>query len=333
MADGTVMRADDQLDFLRKHGWGSADITPLIPDASYRSYKRLTLEDECRMLMDAPPPRENLNAYLDMTTHLKSLGLRVPDIFAEDRTLGYALIEDFGDDTFTRLLEAGTDARALYLIATDILIKLHSHKNARNIALAPYDMPSLLREAALFVDWFVPAVRGQGVSTAERTRYMTAFEAALGGVAECRDALVLRDFHVDNLMIVGGTFDTSHCGLLDYQDALIGSPAYDVISLIEDARCDVGTDIRAAVLERYFKGVPGVDREAFTSDMMLLGAQRSAKIAGLFIRLSRRDNKHIYLKHLPRVNRHLNNCLQADALEGVREAVYAMLPGFPDVAY
>lgn len=333
MADGMVTRMDEQLVFLTEHGWREADITPLVPDASYRSYKRLNLKGERCMLMDAPPPRENLNAYLDMTAHLKSLGLRVPEVFAEDRRLGYALIEDFGDDTFTRLLEAGRDTRTLYLIATDILVALHRNRRARDIALAPYDMLALLREAALFVDWFVPVVRGESVSQAERARYMTAFEGALKDVALCRDALVLRDFHVDNLMILHETYDAGHCGLLDYQDALIGSPAYDVISLIEDARCDVAPEIREAVLTRYFNAMPDVDSEAFLSDMMLLGAQRSAKIAGLFIRLSRRDNKHIYLKHLPRVNRHLNNCLQASELEEVREAICAMLPGFPNVAY
>ncbi|WP_417458334.1 aminoglycoside phosphotransferase family protein [Kordiimonas sp.] len=333
MADGMTMRSRDQLGFLRQCGWAGAEVTPLIPDASYRSYKRLHLHGEHRMLMDAPPPRENLNAYLDMTAHLRGLGLRVPEVYAEDRALGYALIEDFGDDTFTRLLEAGKDARTLYMIATDVLITLHSHERARDIALAPYDMPSLLREAALFVDWFVPAVRGRSVSAEERTCYMVAFEEALGGVALCRDTLVLRDYHVDNLMILGETFDAGHCGLLDYQDALIGSPAYDVISLIEDARCDVSPDVRDAVLERYFSAMPHVDRAAFMADMMLLGAQRSAKIAGLFIRLSRRDNKHIYLKHLPRVNAHLNRCLQADVLRGVQQAVEAMLPGFPNVAY
>lgn len=329
---GVLSRSDDQLDFMTSNGWGEAAITPLIPDASFRSYKRLNMAGEQRMLMDAPPSHENIDAFLDITAHLRGLGLRVAEVYAEDRKRGFAMIEDLGDDTFTRLLAAGTDRTKLYLIATDILVHLHGAERATDIDLAPYDMPSLLREAALFVDWFVPAVRGEAVSRDEREEFLGAFEEALAGVAADRRALVLRDYHVDNLMIVGGRYEMAHCALLDYQDALIGSPAYDLISLVEDARCDIPADVRAAVLARYLKGRPEMDREAFMEDMTLLGAQRSAKIAGIFVRLSRRDNKHVYLKHIPRVVNYIDGCLKAPALARVRKSVHAMLPGYPDVS-
>ncbi|WP_020399827.1 aminoglycoside phosphotransferase family protein [Kordiimonas gwangyangensis] len=333
MADaGVLSRSDDQHDFMGLHGWGQADVVPLIPDASFRSYKRLNLAGEQRMLMDAPPSHENIDAFLDITAHLRGLGLRVAEVYAEDRKRGFAMIEDLGDDTFTRLLAAGTDRTTLYLIATDILVHLHGAAGATDITLAPYDMPNLSREAALFVDWFVPAVRGEAVSRDERQEFLGAFEEALAGVAADRRALVLRDYHVDNLMIVGGRFEMAHCALLDYQDALIGSPAYDLISLVEDARCDIPADVREAVLARYFKGRPEMDRDAFLGDMTLLGAQRSAKIAGIFVRLSRRDNKHVYLKHIPRVVNYIDGCLKAPALQRVRKSVLSMLPDYPNVS-
>ena len=333
MAEAVVSsRSDDQLDFLAQHGWVQAEVTPLIPDASFRSYKRLSLNGSRRMLMDAPPSHENIDAYLDVTAHLRSLGLRVAEVYAEDRTRGFALIEDLGDDTFTRLLAAGADRKALYLTATDILAHLHSSAQATGLDVPAYDMPTLLREAALFADWFVPAVRGAAVSGGEREDFLGAFEEALAGVAADRRALVLRDYHVDNLMIVPGGDGMAGCALLDYQDALIGSPAYDVISLIEDARCDIPPEVRVAVLTHYFKARPELDRAAFITDMQLLGAQRSAKIAGIFVRLSRRDNKHVYLKHIPRVVHYIDRCLAAPALARVRASVRAMLPEYPDVA-
>jgi aminoglycoside/choline kinase family phosphotransferase len=324
------LRDQARQDFIKTHGWGSADVTALAPDASFRSYRRLADGDRRAMLMDAPPGQENLHAYLDLTAHLRGLGLRVPEIYAEDRGQGFALIEDFGDDTFTRLLSTGADERTLYLLATDTLLAQQAHGRATEIKAPAYDMATLLREAEVFVDWYVPAVRGAGVRADEKARYIQAFEAALAGVAIDRSALVLRDYHVDNLMIVGASGSIQDCGLLDYQDALVGSPAYDLVSLVEDARRDVTDATREAVLARYFEGRAAGDRAALERDMAILGAQRHAKVAGLFLRLSRRDNKHVYLKHIPRVVRLLERNLRVPELEGVRAAVLAMLPEFPN---
>ena len=327
--DGLASRQRDRQYFLKAAGWGDADIKSLVPDASFRSYHRLHQGGAHRMLMDAPPQYENLGAYLDITAHMRALGLRVPRVDASDLASGFALIEDFGDDTFTRLLAAGGNETTLYMLAVDVLKALQSHSDATNIDLPPYDMPTLLREAELFVDWFVPAVRGAVPSEGEKKRYMTAFEAALAGVAHDRRALVLRDYHVDNLMITGEGQGISQCGLLDYQDALLGSPAYDLISLVEDARRDVSAATRNAVLDHYFSGWQAADKEVFERDMALLGAQRHAKVAGIFVRLSRRDNKHIYLGHIPRVLRLLDAHMKRPELTEVRAAVMAMLPDFP----
>jgi len=243
------------------------------------------------------------------------------------------LIEDMGNDTFTRLLDAGHEAMPLYLLATKVLKALHAHPKATDIGLPPYDMATLLREAELFVDWFVPAFRGSAPTTAEKERYMGAWRDALAEVSEARSALVLRDYHVDNLMITGGLEDVSHCGLLDYQDALLGAPAYDLVSLVEDARRDVPEDLRAAVMALYTDGMTGPDVTALERDMALLGAQRHAKVAGIFVRLSKRDGKPIYLGHIPRVLRLLSKGLEATELAGVRQSIEAMVPGYQQARF
>ncbi len=324
----TKYRQAERDSFLAKEGWGDAHVDPLTPDASFRSYARLSRNGDGCMLMDAPPEHENLKAYLDITAHLRSLGLRVAETLGHDLGMGFALIEDMGDDTFTRLLDAGHAAEPLYLLATKVLKALHGQPKALDIDLPPYDMATLLREAELFVDWFVPAFRGSTPTDMEKARYMAAWREALADVAEARTALVLRDYHVDNLMITGGLEDVRHCGLLDYQDALLGAPAYDLVSLVEDARRDVPDDLRANVMTLYTDGMTSSDVAALERDMALLGAQRHAKVAGIFVRLSKRDGKPIYLGHIPRVLRLLSKALEAGELAGVRESIEAMVPGY-----
>ncbi len=329
----TKDRKAERASFLAKQGWGDAHVEALTPDASFRSYARLSRNGEGCMLMDAPPEHENLKAYLDITAHLRRLGLRVADTLGHDLEMGFALIEDMGDDTFTRLLNAGHAAEPLYLLATKVLKALHDHPKALDVNLPPYDMATLLREAELFVDWFVPAFRGSAATDAEKTRYMDAWHEALADISEARNALVLRDYHVDNLMITGGLEDISHCGLLDYQDALLGAPAYDLVSLVEDARRDVPDDLRAKVMALYTDGMTSVEVAALERDMALLGAQRHAKVAGIFVRLSKRDGKPIYLGHIPRVLRLLSKALEAGELAGVRASIEAMVPGYQEAKF
>ncbi|MBL4789116.1 MAG: phosphotransferase [Kordiimonadaceae bacterium] len=325
----SVKRLEDQLSFVEKCGWADADIFPLPSDASFRRYIRLVRGDDSRMLMDAPPEQEKLGAYLDIQAHLENLGLRVPKLFAEDRAKGFALIEDFGDDTFTELLAAGADEQGLYLQAADVLAHLHAKGSAATkIDLPPYSEETLLTEVALFTDWFVPALTGD-VPTEEQTNaYIDAWKTALLPVSADRSALVLRDYHVDNLMILSGETGLTSCGLLDFQDALVGSPAYDMVSLLEDARRDVDPSVRGAVLERYFALCPVIDPELFEKQMALLGAQRHAKVIGIFVRLSRRDGKHSYLRHLPRLLQLLKKHLDTEALAPVKRAVETMVPNY-----
>ena len=330
----TTNRERQRDEFLSRHGWSDADMTLLVPDASFRSYARLSKPDgSICMLMDAPPQSEDLEAYLKVNQHLASLGLRVAATYADDLAGGFALIEDMGDDTFTRLLASGHDEKALYLMAADVLKALHGQSSATSLELKPYDMGALLREVELFVDWFVPAARGVPATAAEKGAYLQAWRGAIAEVAERCEALVLRDYHVDNLMAVEGADSLSRCGLLDYQDALIGARAYDLVSLVEDARRDIEAGIREAVLERYFDGMSDAEAARIKSDMVLLGAQRHAKVAGIFVRLFERDGKPIYLRHIPRVLHLLEKCLEHESLTVVRVITKAMVPNYQSITF
>jgi aminoglycoside/choline kinase family phosphotransferase len=238
------------------------------------------------------------------------------------------LIEDLGDDTYTRLLAAGHDERTLYELATDLLIDLHRRpaKKAVPSGLAPYDLAAFQREADLFVAWYMPAVTGKAASEALLESYRTCWKAVLPLAYGAPGTLVLRDYHVDNLMLVHGRVGLAACGLLDFQDALVGPASYDFISLVEDARRDIAPELIAAMRARYVAAFPALDRDAFDASCAVLAAQRHAKVIGIFTRLCVRDGKPKYLVHIPRVWRLLERAAAHPALAPVRQWLDGNIP-------
>ncbi len=307
--------------FLAREGWGDACRTPLTADASFRQYHRLNDEGRNAMLMDAPPPQEDIRPFLKIARHMTGLGYSAPQIFAEDREAGFILLEDFGDSTFTRLLAAGEEETPLYLLATDLLIDLHSKSAVEAIPpdLPSYDIDKLLSEVSLLNDWFIPAATGKELSAAALQDYQARWRAILADTKEMPETLVLRDYHVDNLMRLDGRENIAACGLLDFQDAVIGPVTYDLVSLIEDARRDVSRETVAAVKARYIAAFPELDPDEFLKSMAMLGAQRHAKVIGIFTRLCVRDGKPIYLDHIPCVWRLLETACQHPCLAPIKD--------------
>ncbi len=289
-------------EFLARHGWAEAAIKRLPSDASFRRYSRLTAFSGSRaMLMDAPPPKEDVGPFILIARHLGALGYSAPRLIAEDRAAGLLLLEDLGDDTFTRLLAAGADETALYALAIDVLIDLHKRRSAAvPTNLAPYDDDKFLTEAALLVDWYLPEMTGGPTSDAERAEYLAIWSQILPAAHNVPCTLVLRDFHIDNLMRLDRP-GIGACGLLDFQDALAGPVTYDVMSLLEDARRDIPPALITSMTARYLAAFPDLDRRAFESSWRILAAQRHAKVIGIFTRLMRRDGKPNYLSHIPRL--------------------------------
>ncbi|MBT5416142.1 MAG: phosphotransferase, partial [Rhodospirillaceae bacterium] len=303
-------------------GWADAAREPLPADASFRRYIRLRRGSGTAMVMDAPPPREDVRPFLAVARHLLAMGFSAPRILAEDAAQGFLLLEDLGDATYTRELAAGADEAALYRLATDLLIALHRLPDATAAALPPYDDERLLAEAALLVDWYVPAVTGEALVDALRDEYLALWRTALAAARAVPETLVLRDYHVDNLMVLPDRTGVAACGLLDFQDAVIGPVAYDLVSLLEDARRDLAPNLAEAMIARYLAAFPALDPVALRASYAVLGAQRSAKILGIFTRLCRRDGKPHYLRHIPRVWRLLEEDLRHPALAGI-EAWFA----------
>ncbi|HKW53648.1 MAG TPA: phosphotransferase [Stellaceae bacterium] len=313
-----VERSERIAAFLSAAGWGGVARRPLANDASFRRYERLDEGRRRAVLMDAPSPKEDVRPFIAVARVLHGMGLSAPGILAEDVADGLLLLEDFGDSTYTRLLAAGAAEAPLYALAVDVLIELHRRfTTAATSPLPPYDDGRLLTEAALLVDWYLPAIVGRATDPGLREEYLSLWRALLPVARGVPDSLVLRDYHVDNLMLLDGRAGIAACGLLDFQDAVIGPLSYDLVSLLEDARRDVPADLARAMLRRYGDAFPALDRGAFDASYAVLGAQRNCKIVGIFTRLCVRDGKPVYLEHIPRVWRLIEQDLRHPALAPV----------------
>jgi len=303
--------------FLKQAGWGGAEIAPLPGDASFRRYFRINRGGKSAMLMDAPPPNEDPEPYLRAAKWLDANGLRAPHIYAEDAARGLVLIEDFGEVRMREYLDQWPgDERGVYTAAVDTLVELHRLPSG---PFLDYSMAEYKREARLLTEWYCPA---QGL-TVDQPGYVRAWEQALGELlTRQRDGVcVLRDYHSENIMLLGSL---EKQGLLDFQDALAGHKAYDLVSLLQDARRDVSPQLEVEMFDYYVRKTgAGAD---FLGDYARLGAQRNAKIVGIFVRLWKRDGKPRYLDYIPRVWRMLERDLSHPALAPVAAWFDANIP-------
>ncbi len=295
--------------FLAANGWAGARIAPLAGDASFRRYFRIHGAAGTAVLMDAPPDKEDSRPFLAIGKQLDTLGFSAPQPIAADMAQGLILLEDFGDDRVVPVLaRAPQRERAVYETAVDILVELHNHPAGD---VAPYDTPELLREARLFPDWYLPAV-----GVAEAPGYDAAWASLWPAVLDGPAVLTLRDYHADNLMIIDRP-GLRGLGLLDYQDALAGHPAYDLASLLQDIRRVVTPELESAMIARYLAARPDTDPAAFRTAYDILGAQRNIKILGVFTRLYVRDGKASYPAFHPRLWELVSRNLQSPALAPV----------------
>jgi aminoglycoside/choline kinase family phosphotransferase len=327
MPDATPERERAMSVFLGRAGWGEANVRLLAGDASFRKYYRVDRAGTRAVLMDAPPPMENVRPFLNIARHLLKLGLSAPRILAEDSEQGLLLLEDLGDDTYARKLAAGADEAALYALAVDLLIELHRRFDASAAGDVPrFDMARALREVNLLLEWYWPAVKGSPAPAELRQSYEAAWRFTLPALWSAPDSIALFDFHIDNLMLLAGRDGVAACGLLDFQDAVIAPVAFDLVSLLEDVRRDVPPALVAAMRERYVAAFPKLDRAAFDRSYSAIGAQRNTRIVGVFTRLLVRDGKPRYLQFMPRVWRLLEGDLAHPALAPVRQWFDTHLP-------
>ncbi|MGK2912592.1 MAG: aminoglycoside phosphotransferase family protein [Sphingobium sp.] len=281
--------------FLSRAGWGEAEILPLAGDASFRRYFRIRDAGRQAVLMDAPPPHEDPRPFLAVADHLIAQGFAAPEILARDLDHGLVLLEDFGDNRVREYVDATPhEEHAVYERAVSLLADIHT-RPAADVPL--YDRAVYRREVLLLTEWYCTALN----LSIDEEGYLSAWDAVLP-IVEQDDApkvTVLRDYHAENIMLIPGHERSRGLGLLDFQDALIGHPAYDLVSLLQDARRDVSPDVETAMIAHY-KAL-AAPRGDFDAAYAVLGAQRNAKIIGIFTRLWQRDGKPRYLDFLPRM--------------------------------
>ena len=346
--------------FLEGTDYAEAAAEYLQGDASARSYARMVLPGRSAILMnsprqpDGPPIRdgkpysalvhlaEDVAPFVALAAELRRRGLVAPAIYAFDLDQGFLLIEDLGDRVFGAEIAKGADVGSLYAPAVDVLVTLAGEPPTPRLPidgggdyrLPLYDSDAMLTEALLLADWFWPAVHGRPTPDKVREAYIDLWQPLLSYVTSADRTLILRDFHSPNLMWLPERQGVQRVGLLDFQDALIGPAAYDLVSLLQDARLDVPEGIEAELFARYCAARSAQERhfssDTFSALYATLGAQRNSKILGIFARLAKRDGKRGYLTHIPRVARYLARDLAHPSLRALRAWYARELPPLDD---
>jgi len=349
-------RLADMQGFCAGSPWAAARPVFLQGDASTRAYARLHRNGETAILMDSPTHpdgpvvragkpysqlvhlAEDVKPFVAVAGALEKAGVSVPRILAHDLTRGFLICEDLGDRVFSA--EAGEDPslEELYAAAVDVLVALRNSPPADALALPDgsthtvpgFDRQAMEIEAELLLDWFYPTVHGSDCPDRVRADFLDALRALFPVIEAQDDAWVLRDYHSPNLLWLPDREGPARVGVIDFQDALTGHAAYDLVSLLQDARRDIGAELEGRLYAHYCetrsRGDSGFNARGFAAAYAVLGAQRNSKILGIFARLAKRDGKHGYLAHIPRVSSYLERDLAHGELVGLRAWFDAHLP-------
>lgn len=300
--------------FLEKLGWKEAQREFLIQDASFKYYERVWDESsgELRraLLMDAPPKREAIMPFIKIAQFLKEKGLSSPAIYGHDEEKGFILLEDFGDETFTKALLFGHDKKELYTKAIDVLVHLYKNVSAEELSaltLSKYTQEKALEEVLFFFEWYIPGVLGKPISESKKQEFVNIFKDLYREIADFPSSLALRDYHVENLMILPAEKEKkesiSWCGVLDFQGAVEAPLVYDLVSLLEDPRQDREENLAQYLISYYKKSFPVCpweSEEHFSKAYVFWSIQRNLRILSIFTRLAFRDKKERYLSFIPR---------------------------------
>lgn len=303
--------------FLTRTGWDRAKQKDLAGDASGRHYTRLYRDDDVALLMEDPNP-VSLKSYLTVTRLLIDRGYSVPEIFDRDEAGGFLILEDFGEALFARLLERGEDERALYRLAVSYLLDIRRQPLPTELKF--FSTNYVMDQNAVFLDWYVPFLTGASLDEKARLFFQQIWQELMIHFDQEPEVLLHRDFHAENLFFLPERPGVRALGLIDFQDAMVGPSAYDLVSLLQDARRDVTQALAEEMITTYIDQ-SGENEEAFRRRYAILGAHRSMRILGIFTRLKEQDGKMRYEAFKPRVISHLNTCLAHPDLMALRHWV------------
>jgi hypothetical protein len=313
------------MNFLAAHGWDSATAKPLAGDGSVRRYTRLVRGDQTCLLMECPPEL-SVEPFLKVDALLLKLGLSAPKVIAADASAGLALVEDFGDDTFSRLLGDGVDEAALYQLAVDLLVELHRRATPADLAKLPvFDDDRALDGLFRMLDWYWPAIHGAPASDTVRREFESAWRAVLPQMRIVPDSIALFDYHTDNLLRLDRP-GVAACGIIDFQDAVQAPVVFDIATLLANDRRAIPDSLRDALIGRYLAAFPALDRDAFMTAFAVKTAHWNTRIVGTFARLLRRDGKLHYQRFMPRVWFLIERTIQHPALAPVADWYRRHLP-------
>ncbi len=296
--------------FVHNCGFKEEDIISIKNDASFRKYYRI--KNKKLIVMDAPPDKgESIEQFRTVADIIHTFNLRAPQIVSFDTQQGFMLLEDFGQTSFSNILNKDNESK-LYKKAIEVLIEIsrQSKSKEKKISkLKSYSIDLLVNESLLFIDWYLEKRKGEMVSSDQKKEFIQILNDFFYNIKPQSSTLVLRDYHVDNLFFLNNQKSLKQVGLIDFQDAVIGSPIYDLASLLEDVRRPLKRNLQKKLLEIYIRAI-NINVQDAEREMRFFSIQRNLKILGIFCRLSIRDKKDSYLKYLPNAVKLLRKNLQ-----------------------
>ena len=296
--------------FVFNCGFKEEDIISIKNDASFRKYYRI--KNKNLIVMDAPPEKgESIEKFRTVADIIHTFNLSAPQIVSFDTKKGFMLLEDFGQTSFSNILNKDNESK-LYKKAIEVLIEINKQSKSKEkkiSKLKSYSIDLLVNESLLFIDWYLEKRKGELVSSDQKKEFIKILNDFYNNIKPQSSTLVLRDYHVDNLFFLNNQKSLKQVGLIDFQDAVIGSPLYDLASLLEDVRRPLRRNLQKKLLEIYIKAI-SINGQDAEREMRFFSIQRNLKILGIFCRLSIRDKKDGYLKYLPNAVKLLRKNLQ-----------------------
>lgn len=331
-------------EFLALHGYQDSKRSHLTGDASTRAYELIEPAGRPSLILmnappqpDGPPIRngkpysaiahlaEDMRAFVGVADRLRANGFRVPEILAHDLDEGILLIENLGAGTITDAV--GKPIAERYMAAMETLADIHNNSWSLSTPLPDgdfhtlprFDQDAILIEVDLLAQWYAPYRLDQPLSKNQLKEFTDIWQRLVPTIVNAEQSILLRDYHSPNIIWMDNATGHDRTALIDFQDALFGPTAYDVASIAQDARIAIEPDLESQLVAHYLNHRNSIDKQEFEQAYAILAAQRVTKVMGIFVRLSQRDNKHIYLDHLPHVEDYLKRSLQHPALEEYRD--------------